>query len=151
MYRSMKECLFEEYYLRLSNLVIVACIICSFSTHGWLLNVKFDLPNSLLSSVSDPDSDADPFGSVSFWSAGSGSGSASMKRIRIRVEKISLNHGKFSQKSTKITRISHNSSKMLNFYLTDINIYHIYNKTNHFWEKYILFGKKVFKSWYFLY
>ena len=34
---------------------------------------------SLLSSVADPD----PFGSVSFWSAGSGSGSASMKRIRV--------------------------------------------------------------------
>ena len=41
---------------------------------------------------------ADPFGSVSFWSAGSGS--ATMKWIRITAQKISLNHGKFPQKST---------------------------------------------------
>ena len=81
--------------------------------------------SSSFSSVSDPD----PFVSVSFRPAGSGK------------QKISQNHGKFPQKSAKITRISYICSKILNFCLTDINIYLI---------NIFLIGKKEKKSWYFL-
>ena len=56
-------------------------------------------PKSIVeTSVTDPD----PYGSVSFWSAGSRS--ASMKRIRIRIAK---NHPKSWKTNTKITRISY--------------------------------------------
>ena len=67
---------------------------------------------------------ADPFGSVSFWSAGSGS--ASMKRIRILVAK---NQPKSWNISTKIIRISYIFFKTIKLMLTDINIYSINNKT----------------------
>ena len=56
-------------------------------------NRHMDPDVDVQSSVSDPD----PFGSVSFWSAGS----ASMKRIRIRVAK---NQPKSSKISTKINK-----------------------------------------------
>ena len=76
-------------------------------------------------SVADPD----PFGSVSFWSAGPESGSWK--------QKISQNHGKFPQKSTKIIKIYTFFTKIINLCLTDQNIYHINNKTDQFLEKYI--------------
>ena len=53
--------------------------------------------------------------------------------------KSAQNHGKFPQKSTKI---SYNFFRILNFCLTDINIYLINNKTYHFLEKYIFNRKK---------
>ena len=93
---------------------------------------------SIFSSVADPD----PFGSVSFWSAGS----ASMKRIRNRV-------AKYQPKSWKIsTKINANQKNIIHFFktikliFTDINIYPINNKTDHISEKYILDRKK---NWYF--
>ena len=86
------------------------------------------------SSVSDPD----PFGTVSFWSAGSGS--ASMKRIRIRVAK---NQPKSWKILTKIIKISYMFFKTIELMFTDINIYSINNKTDHISEKYIFYIKKV--------
>ena len=57
--------------------------------------------------------------------------------------KISQNHGKFPPKSTKIIRISYIFfSKILNFCLTDINIYPINNKIDNFLEKYIFIRNK---------
>ena len=92
-------------------------------------NVSVILVIILESSVSDPD----PFGSVSFWSAGSGSWQ----------QKISQNHGQFPQKSTKIIRISYIFFKTIKLIFTDINIYPIKNKTDHISEKYIFYRKKV--------
>ena len=78
-------------------------------------------------SVSDPD----PFGSVSFWSAGSGK------------QKTRLNHGKFPQKITYITRILYIFFKTIKLMFTDINICPINNKTDHISEKYIFIEKTV--------
>ena len=50
-------------------------------------------------------------------------------------QKISQNHGKFPQKSIKITRISY-------IFFSDINIYPIKNKTDHISEKCIFYRKK---------
>ena len=61
------------------------------------LPFSFFLFTSLFTSVSDPD----PFGSVSFWSAGSGS--ASMKRIRIQILVVK-NQPKSWKISTKINK-----------------------------------------------
>ena len=58
--------------------------------------------------------------------------------------KISQNHGKFQQKSTKITRILYIYIKNIYFCLTDININLINNKTNLFSQKYISERKKFF-------
>ena len=67
-----------------------------------------------LISVLDPD----PFGSVSFWSAGSGS--ASMKRIRIWVAKNQPKSWNFFLNQQKIIRISYIFFKTINLMFTDI-------------------------------
>ena len=87
----------------------------------------------VFSSVSDPD----PFGSISFWSAGS----ASMKQIRIRVAK---NQPKSWKISTKIIRISYIFFRTIKPMFTDINIYSINNKTDHISDKYIFYRKIIF-------
>ena len=53
-----------------------------------------------------------------------------MKRIR-----VAKDPPKSWKNFTKITRISYILSKILNFCLTDINIYLINNKANHYLEK----------------
>ena len=54
-------------------------------------------------------------------------------------QKISQNHGKFQQKSTKIIRISYIFFKIIKLCLLTKNIYSINNKTDHFSEKYIFY------------
>ena len=63
-------------------------------------------------------------------------------------KEICQNHGKFPQRSTIITRISCIFFLILNFCLTEINIYLINNKTNYFLnlEKYIFDRKKSSKK-----
>ena len=74
-----------------------------------IADVYLPHPNDQLilqTSVADPD--LDPYGSVSFWSAGSGS--ASMKWIRIWVAKNQPKSGKIS------TKINENHKDIIHFF-----------------------------------
>ena len=86
--------------------------------------VSFDIPCIVICSVENPD----PFESVSFWSAGSRSGQ----------QKIRQNDGKFTQKSTKIIRISYVFFKNIEL---KFNRHSYQNKL--FLKKYIFYKKKV--------
>ena len=57
-------------------------------------------------------------------------------------KKISQNHGKFQQKSTKIIRIPYILFKTIKLMFTDINIFPINNKLDDISEKYISYRKK---------
>ena len=81
-------------------------------------------------------------GSVSFWSAD--------PFHETKPVQVAKNQSKSWKISTKINQnhknIIHLFKKILNLCLTDINIYPIKNKTDHFWRNIFLIEKKVKKK-----